>query len=305
MLLTLPLTYLEQKLKVLEKEMADAEARLEEAKGEAEEVGEEWAQKRARLQGDFDNFRARHVNQTLEAQLDARIKVLTEFLPVLDNFDRARASISPAGDAEDSVNAQYEQLHDALMTSLGELGMERIDAVGQEFDYNTHVSVQFTVCMYACMHACKMDAVGHEFDYCRHVSALPGWCLDPAHAIPGLMPALTSPRLASPHLASPRLASPRLASPRLASPHLASPRLASPHLTSQPSGYLVWTAPPDGYMYPKHTYKRTCVHTCMQAYLPTRWLSSKCRQMSSKRTTSCRSCSPATRATASSCAPPT
>jgi len=134
--------FLKQKLKVLEKEMADAEARLEEAKGEAEEVGEEWAQKRARLQGDFDNFRARHVNQTLEAQLDARIKVLTEFLPVLDNFDRARASISPAGDAEDSVNAQYEQLHDALMTSLGDLGMEKIDAVGQEFDYNMHMAIQ-------------------------------------------------------------------------------------------------------------------------------------------------------------------
>jgi len=135
--------FLKQKLKVLEKEMLDIESQVVEARAETEQLSDEWSQKRTRLQGDFDNFRARHVNQTLEAQLEARIKVLTEFLPMLDNFDRARASISPAGEEEEVVNAQYEEMHGALMSTLEEgLGMEKIEAVGQEFDYNLHMAIQ-------------------------------------------------------------------------------------------------------------------------------------------------------------------
>ena len=97
------------------------------------------AEKRTRLQTDFDNFRARHYNATVDAQLEARAKLLREFLAVLDNFDRARASISPAGEEEEMVNAQYEELHGGLMSTLQEdLGMKSIEAVGQEFDYNMH-----------------------------------------------------------------------------------------------------------------------------------------------------------------------
>jgi molecular chaperone GrpE len=135
--------FLKQKLKVLEKEMADIETQVAQARVETEQLSDEWSQKRTRLQGDFDNFRARHVNQTLEAQLDARIKVLTEFLPVLDNFDRARDSISPSSDEEEAINGQYEEMHSSLMSTLQEgLEMAKIEAVGQEFDYNMHMAIQ-------------------------------------------------------------------------------------------------------------------------------------------------------------------
>ena len=74
--------FLKQKLKVLEKEMAEVKEKTEAAKAEAETIGAEWTDKRLRLQTDFDNFKARHVNQTLEAQVEARIKLLQDFLPV-------------------------------------------------------------------------------------------------------------------------------------------------------------------------------------------------------------------------------
>jgi hypothetical protein len=93
----------------------------------------EWEQKRTRLQTDFDNFKASHVNQTLEAQLDVRIEVLKQFLPVLDNFDRARASIRSEGAAQEATNALYTQMHTGLMATLGELGMKKIEAVGTEY----------------------------------------------------------------------------------------------------------------------------------------------------------------------------
>ena len=134
--------FLKQKLKVLEKEMAEVEVKKVEAQAEAEAMAADWVDKRARLQGDFDNFKARHVNQTLEAQVEARIKLLQDFLPVLDNFDRARGSISPEGGAQEAVNEKYQKMHAGLMATLAELGMEKIPTVGVEFDYNLHNAIQ-------------------------------------------------------------------------------------------------------------------------------------------------------------------
>jgi len=134
--------FLKQKLKVLEKELAEVQEKTVAAKAAADEVEGEWGQKQYRLQTDFDNFKKRHVNQTLEAQLDARIKVLNEFLPVLDNFDRARASISAEGEAQEATNALYTDMHSGLMSALTELDMEKIECVGSEFDYNLHMAIQ-------------------------------------------------------------------------------------------------------------------------------------------------------------------
>ena len=109
---------------------------------QAEETAAEFSQKRERLQTDFDNFKARHYNQTRDAQIDAKIKLVKDFLPVLDNFDRARTSISPDGATQEATNAEYQEVHARLMATLGELGMEKIEAVGTEFDYNLHMAIQ-------------------------------------------------------------------------------------------------------------------------------------------------------------------
>ena len=109
---------------------------------QAEETAAEFSQKRERLQTDFDNFKARHYNQTRDAQIDAKIKLVNDFLPVLDNFDRARTSISPDGATQEATNAEYQEVHARLMATLGELGMEKIEAVGTEFDYNLHMAIQ-------------------------------------------------------------------------------------------------------------------------------------------------------------------
>jgi len=79
---------------------------------------------------------------TIDAQVDARIKLLNTFLPVLDNFDRARASISPDGDAAEAVNGEYQAMHAGLMGALEGLGVEKIPTIGEEFDYNLHMAIQ-------------------------------------------------------------------------------------------------------------------------------------------------------------------
>lgn len=134
--------FLKQKLKVLEKEKEDVAQQIEQANVDAAAQSEEWTDQRRRLQADFDNFRARHVNQTLEAQVEARIKLLQDFLPVLDNFDRARDTIKPEGAEQDATNARYQEMHAGLMATLTEMGMEKIPTVGTEFDYNMHMALQ-------------------------------------------------------------------------------------------------------------------------------------------------------------------
>ena len=135
--------FLKQKLKVLEKELEEVKAQQEDAKAEGEVIAADWVDQRTRLQTDFDNFRARHVNQTMAAQIEARVKLLQDFLPVLDNFDRARGAISLEGAEAEAVKAKYEEMHAGLMKALtDELAMEKIKTVGEEFDYNLHMAIQ-------------------------------------------------------------------------------------------------------------------------------------------------------------------
>jgi len=134
--------FLKQKLKVLEKEMASVQEQGEGLDVQIEEANTEWQQKRERLQTDFANFKARHYNQTLDAQADSKAELVKELLPVLDNFDRARASIKLEGEEQEATDARYQEMYEALMITLEELGVEKIPTVGEEFDYNLHMAIQ-------------------------------------------------------------------------------------------------------------------------------------------------------------------
>ena len=104
----------------LQKEMEEVAAAKVATKAEAAAAAEDWSGRRVRLQADFDNLRARNANQTLEAQLTATtIKVVQDFLPVLDNLDRARTSIQPEGDKALSVSAAYDEVYSWLKVPFG------------------------------------------------------------------------------------------------------------------------------------------------------------------------------------------
>lgn len=134
--------FLKQKIKVLEKELVTIGEETVEAQAKATEMREEWAEKRERLQADYENFKARNYNMTMDAQLESKIGLIKSFLPVLDNFDRARGLIEPQGEEEEAVNAKYEEMYTMLMDGLAEIGVEKIPTVGVEFDYNIHMAIQ-------------------------------------------------------------------------------------------------------------------------------------------------------------------
>ncbi len=92
-----------------------------------------------RLQADFDNFRKRMLREQSALVERATERLLEDLLPVLDNFDSAREHL-PAG-VDESVRKGVELLFSELLAVLGQAGLERVDAVGIEFDPNVHEAV--------------------------------------------------------------------------------------------------------------------------------------------------------------------
>ena len=65
---------------------------------------------------------------------------IEKILPVVDNFERGLASV-PEDQKENPVIVGMDKIYNQLMTTLTDLGVEPIEAVGEEFDPNYHNAV--------------------------------------------------------------------------------------------------------------------------------------------------------------------
>lgn len=119
----------EAKAKALEDKAAGLEAKLAAAVRQYD-----------RLQGDFDNFRRRTRAEQAEAKEKDTADTVKEFLPVLDNFDRALAHM--AKDAGGTAYVQgFEMLKKQLEKVLEGFGVTEIQAEGAAFDPHFHEAV--------------------------------------------------------------------------------------------------------------------------------------------------------------------
>lgn len=91
-----------------------------------------------RLAAEYDNYRKRSVKERENVFADAKATVLTELLPVLDNFDRAFA-------VEDSSLEDFkkgvEMTHTQLLDALKKFGVESFGEPNDKFDPNFHNAV--------------------------------------------------------------------------------------------------------------------------------------------------------------------
>ncbi len=93
-----------------------------------------------RLLADFDNFRRRVTREKNETYQRAAESTITEFLPVLDNFDRAIAQAPEAGDAfADGVRMVYGQLSEVLAKA----GVKPVEALGAAFNPEEHEAIAY------------------------------------------------------------------------------------------------------------------------------------------------------------------
>jgi molecular chaperone GrpE len=95
-----------------------------------------------RLQAEFDNYRKRMDRERRELGDHFAAELLTEFLPVLDDVERAQRA---ADGTADPVLASHRQGLDLIQKQFLELLKRRnvspIDATGTDFDPNLHQAV--------------------------------------------------------------------------------------------------------------------------------------------------------------------
>lgn len=119
---------------------------LEEKIASLEEELEGQKQSFARLYAEFDNYKKRTQKEKSSTYKNAIVEVNKEWLPIIDNLDRASDSLNKLS-TEDSVQKYKEALDGVLhITKQGEKilfdqGVEEIEALGKEFDPNLHEAV--------------------------------------------------------------------------------------------------------------------------------------------------------------------
>lgn len=101
---------------------------------------EEHQQRLLRTQADFDNFRRRTLKEKEELGKYASAKLITELLPVIDNFERA---ISSAGESADnsSYSKGVEMIFCQLEGVLNAEGLTAMEAEGTPFNPEFHQAI--------------------------------------------------------------------------------------------------------------------------------------------------------------------
>ncbi|MEW9104001.1 nucleotide exchange factor GrpE [Paenibacillus sp.] len=117
-------------------EGAVEDSELAKAKAEAEE----YQQRYLRAQADFDNFRRRTLKEKEDFAKYASAKLVTELLPVLDNFERALATEQASSEAESFIKG-VDMIFRQLGQVLEQEGVKPMEAVGQSFNPEFHQAV--------------------------------------------------------------------------------------------------------------------------------------------------------------------
>ena len=94
-----------------------------------------------RIAADFDNFRKRQSRDQDDMRQQLVCSTLTEILPVVDNFERARQQLNPEGEEAQALHRSYQGLYKQLVDVLKQQGVARMEVVGQEFDPTLHEAV--------------------------------------------------------------------------------------------------------------------------------------------------------------------
>lgn len=116
--------------------VSSADGRIEEAEKKAADAQEQLL----RLRADFDNSRKRLEREKLEAIKFANERLLGEILPIVDNLDRAMASLSEGHDPE-KVKQGLKLAQGEIHQILESHGVEVVKAEGEAFDPAKHEAV--------------------------------------------------------------------------------------------------------------------------------------------------------------------
>lgn len=126
-----------------EKDSSDTENMEQDSTDELTELQDELEaeqNKYLRLLADFDNFKRRtQKDKEISSKFRAQ-SLLTDLLPVLDNFERALA-VEAKGDEAVTIMKGVLMVQKSLLEAVKREGLEEIKSVGEPFDPNFHQAV--------------------------------------------------------------------------------------------------------------------------------------------------------------------
>ena len=109
-------------------------------KDKKDENIEELTDRLTRQMAEFDNFRKRTDKEKSQMYEIGAKDIIEKILPVVDNFERGIAAV-PEEEKSNPFAEGMEKIYKQLMTTLEEIGVKPIEAVGQEFDPDFHNAV--------------------------------------------------------------------------------------------------------------------------------------------------------------------
>ena len=117
--------------------LAEKDRQIESLKTQVEERTSQYL----RIVADFDNFRKRSQKEKDELEQQIKGNTITELLPIVDNFERARSQLKPQTDGEMNIHKSYQSVYKQLVDCLKRLGVAPMRPEGKEFDPSLHEAV--------------------------------------------------------------------------------------------------------------------------------------------------------------------
>ena len=101
---------------------------------------EELTDRVTRQMAEFDNFRKRTEKEKSAMYEIGAKSVIEKLLPIVDNFERGFSTVAEE-DKEDSFVKGMEMVYKQILITLETIGVQPIEAVGQEFNPDLHNAV--------------------------------------------------------------------------------------------------------------------------------------------------------------------
>jgi molecular chaperone GrpE len=117
--------------------MAELAQMVEGLKSQLEERNAQYM----RIAADFDNFRRRTLKEKEELEDKIKCSTISELLPVVDNFERARLQLKPQTEGETNLHKSYQSVYKQLVDCLKRVGVAPMRSEGKAFDPALHEAV--------------------------------------------------------------------------------------------------------------------------------------------------------------------
>ncbi len=100
----------------------------------------ELADKNLRMMAEFDNFRRRTAKEKIELQKTAGERIFLDMLPLVDDFERAKAAMQQTEDIE-SLRQGIDLIYNKFLTFLEKNDVKQIDTTDADFDTDFHEAI--------------------------------------------------------------------------------------------------------------------------------------------------------------------